>query len=76
MRRSAGSAVGPFAGHKGAAGNSCTEDLAFMCEEMGIELDALVAAAQLAGELVGHPLPGKVMKGGSAWQESNLRPSD
>ena len=27
----------PFAGHKGAAGNVCTEDLAFMCEEMGID---------------------------------------
>jgi hydroxymethylglutaryl-CoA lyase len=59
----------PFAGHKGAAGNICTEDLAFMCEEMGIEtgidLDALVAAAQLAEELVGHPLPSKLAKGGT-----------
>ena len=27
----------PFAGHKGAAGNVCTEDLVFMCQEMGIE---------------------------------------
>jgi hydroxymethylglutaryl-CoA lyase len=26
----------PFAGHRGAAGNVCTEDLVFMCEEMGI----------------------------------------
>ena len=25
-----------FAGHKGAAGNVCTEDLVFMCQEMGI----------------------------------------
>lgn len=59
----------PFAGHKGAAGNICTEDLVFMCEEMGvrtgIDLDALVAAAKLAEEFVGHPLPGKVMKGGT-----------
>jgi hydroxymethylglutaryl-CoA lyase len=59
----------PFAGHKGAAGNICTEDLAFACGEMGIEtgidLDALVEAAKLAEELVGHPLPGKVMKGGT-----------
>ena len=58
----------PFAGHKGAAGNVCTEDLVFACEEMGIEtginLDALVDAARLAEELVGHELPGKVMKGG------------
>jgi hydroxymethylglutaryl-CoA lyase len=59
----------PFAGHKGAAGNVCTEDLVFMCEEMGIEtglnLDALIECANLAEEIVGHPLPGAVMKGGS-----------
>lgn len=58
----------PFAGHKGAAGNICTEDLAFMCEEMGIEtgldLDALIDAARLAEEIVGRPLPGSVMRGG------------
>ncbi len=59
----------PFAGHKGAAGNVCTEDLVFMCDEMGIEtgidLEALLEAARLAEEVVGHPLPGSVMKGGS-----------
>ncbi|ETF04287.1 hydroxymethylglutaryl-CoA lyase [Advenella kashmirensis W13003] len=59
----------PFAGHAGAAGNICTEDLAFMCEEMGIstglDLDALVACAHLAEEIVGHPLPGKLMRGGT-----------
>jgi len=59
----------PFAGHKGAAGNVCTEDLVFMCEEMGIatglNLDALIECANLAEEIVGHPLPGAVMKGGS-----------
>ncbi len=59
----------PFAGHKGAAGNVCTEDLVFVCEEMGvktgIDLDALVEASKLAEELVRHPLPGKVMKGGT-----------
>ncbi len=58
----------PFAGHKGAAGNICTEDLAHMCEEMGVatglDLPALVRAAQLAESMLGHPLPGKVMKGG------------
>ena len=64
----------PFAGHKGAAGNVCTEDLVFACGEMGIEtgvdLDALVEAAKLTEELVGHVLPGKVMKGGtlSRWK--------
>jgi hydroxymethylglutaryl-CoA lyase len=59
----------PFAGHKGASGNVCTEDLVFMCEEMGVrtgvDLDALIEAARLAEEVVGHPLPGSVMKGGS-----------
>lgn len=59
----------PFAAHKGAAGNVCTEDLVFMCEEMGIDtgvdLDKLIAAASLAEEIVGHPLPGSVKQGGS-----------
>jgi hydroxymethylglutaryl-CoA lyase len=58
----------PFAGHKGAAGNICTEDLAYMCEEMGIatgiDLPALVRAARMAEEMLGHTVPGKVMKGG------------
>src|SRR5437016_4331041 len=59
----------PFAGHRGAAGNVCTEDFVFMCHEMGIEtgidLEALIDCAQLAEEIVAHPLPGSVMKGGS-----------
>jgi hydroxymethylglutaryl-CoA lyase len=59
----------PFAGHTGAAGNVCTEDLIFMCHEMGIEtgidLDALIECARLAEDVVGHPLPGSVMKGGT-----------
>lgn len=59
----------PFAGHKSAAGNVCTEDLVFMCEEMGIEtgidLEKLLECARLAEDIVGHPLPGSVMRGGS-----------
>ena len=59
----------PFAKLKGAAGNVCTEDLVFMCEEMGIEtgiqLDALIECAQLAEAIVGHPLPGSIMHAGS-----------
>ena len=59
----------PFAGHAGAAGNICTEDLVFMCEEMGIatgvDLEALLDCARMAEEIVGHPLPGKLMRGGS-----------
>ncbi|HTY67868.1 MAG TPA: hydroxymethylglutaryl-CoA lyase [Alphaproteobacteria bacterium] len=59
----------PFAGHAGAAGNVCTEDLVFMCQEMGIEtgidLERLIECARLAESIVGHPLPGSVMRGGS-----------
>jgi hydroxymethylglutaryl-CoA lyase len=59
----------PFAGHTGAAGNVCTEDLVFMCQEMGIktgiDLDAMIECARLAEDVVGHPLPGSVMKGGT-----------
>jgi len=59
----------PFAAHKGAAGNVCTEDLVFMLDETGIEtgidLDKLIEVAQLAEDIVGHPLPGSVKMGGS-----------
>jgi hydroxymethylglutaryl-CoA lyase len=59
----------PFADHKGASGNVCTEDLVFMCQEMGIEtgidLDALIECARLAEDIVGHPLPGSVKAGGN-----------
>jgi hydroxymethylglutaryl-CoA lyase len=59
----------PFAGHTGAAGNVCTEDLVFLCHEMGIktgiDLDAMIECARLAEDVVGHPLPGSVVKGGT-----------
>jgi hydroxymethylglutaryl-CoA lyase len=59
----------PFAATDGAAGNICTEDFAFMCEEMGIEtgldIDKLIDAARLAEEVVGRLLPGHVMRGGT-----------
>ena len=48
----------PFAAHKGAAGNVCTEDLVFMLDEMGIEtgidLDKLIEV-RAAGR--GHRRP-------------------
>jgi hydroxymethylglutaryl-CoA lyase len=48
----------------GAAGNVPTEDVVFLCHELGIEtgvnLDAYIEAALYAESLVGHPLPGKV----------------
>lgn len=59
----------PFAAHKGAAGNVCTEDLVFMLHEMGIatgvDLERLIEVARLAEDIVGHGLPGAVKDGGS-----------
>ena len=62
----------PFAALKGAAGNVCTEDIVFLCNENGIEtgidLDALIEVACLAEDIVGHPLPGSIMHAGSLTQ--------
>lgn len=59
----------PFAAHKGASGNVCTEDLVFMCDEMGIEsgidLEKLIESARLAEKIFARPLPGQIMRGGS-----------
>ena len=59
----------PFAGQQGAAGNICTEELALLCEEMGIatgiDLDALIEAGRLAERIVGHPLPSELLRAGS-----------
>ena len=52
----------------GATGNIVTEDLVHMLEDMGIatgvNLDALIACAQLAQDIVGRELPGQVMRSG------------
>ena len=59
----------PYAGFKGAAGNIATEDLVHLCHEEGIEtgvdLDQLLEVARVAEEIIGRPLPGKVMRGGA-----------
>ena len=59
----------PFAAHKGAPGNIASEELALLCEELGIEtgidLDALIEAGHLAERIVGHPLPSALLRGGS-----------
>lgn len=56
----------PFA--PGATGNICTEDLVNMLQDMdfdtGIELDKLLAAAVKVPAIVGHDVPGQVMKAG------------
>lgn len=65
----------PFAAVKGAPGNISTEDVAFLCEQMGIDtglqLEALVDCAKLAEKIVGRELPGHLSKGGVL---SNIRP--
>ena len=52
----------------GAAGNLATEDLVYMLHGMGIEtgidLEALIAAGQVAERVVGRTLPGKVHQAG------------
>ncbi|MFI0473853.1 hydroxymethylglutaryl-CoA lyase [Halomonas sp. HMF6819] len=56
----------PFA--PGATGNVCTEDLVHMFEAMGVDtgvdLDALLEVAATLPELVGHDVPGQVVKAG------------
>jgi hydroxymethylglutaryl-CoA lyase len=55
----------PFAGHRGAAGNVCSEEVVFLCRELGIEtgvdLEALIACASYAESIVGHPLPSSLL---------------
>lgn len=56
----------PFA--PGASGNVCTEDLVHMLDAMGydtgINLDALIEVARQLPVIVGHDVPGQVMKAG------------
>ena len=56
----------PFAPN--ATGNICSEDLIYLLHEMGIEtginLDQLINVAKRVETLVGHRLPGQVMRAG------------
>jgi hydroxymethylglutaryl-CoA lyase len=56
----------PFA--PGAPGNICTEDLVHMLHELGIatgvDLPALVECARQVELLLGHQVPGQVLRGG------------
>lgn len=58
----------PFA--PGATGNVCTEDLVHMFEQMGVatgvDLQALIELAATLPELVGHDVPGQVVKAGTS----------
>ncbi|MEQ9815069.1 MAG: hydroxymethylglutaryl-CoA lyase [Azospirillaceae bacterium] len=59
----------PFAGHKAAAGNVCTEEIAFLCREIGVEtgidLGKLIECSRFAEEIVGHPVPSKILRAGT-----------
>ncbi len=54
----------------GAGGNVASEDVVHMVEDMGvstgIDLERLLAAARMAGELLGRPLRGQVLIAGPA----------
>lgn len=56
----------PFA--PGASGNACTEDMVHMLQQMnydtGVDLDALLACARRLPPLLGHALPGQLIKAG------------
>jgi hydroxymethylglutaryl-CoA lyase len=56
----------PFA--PGASGNVCTEDLVHCLQAMGIEtgidLDRLLAVSRRVQDVVGHELPGQIVKAG------------
>ena len=56
----------PFA--PGATGNIATEDLVYMLRDSGIatgvDLDAAIAAARVAQRVVGHQLPGALLRAG------------
>lgn len=66
----------PFA--PGATGNVCTEDLVHMLHQMGhdtgVDLDRLIAAARGLPALVGHDVPGQVMKAGKSTDLHPLPP--
>lgn len=54
----------------GASGNICTEDLVHMFECMGIstgvDLDGLISVSETLPGLIGHAVPGQVVKAGKA----------
>jgi hydroxymethylglutaryl-CoA lyase len=58
----------PFA--PGATGNVCTEDLVHCLHEMGVEtgidLDRLVETSRRVESIVGHSLPGRIIRAGKS----------
>jgi hydroxymethylglutaryl-CoA lyase len=70
----------PYCGNGRSAGHVPTEDLVYMCQEMGIEtgldLDKLIEATVIAEEVVGHPLWGHVSKAGPRPRGKSLYPNN
>lgn len=70
----------PYCGNGRAAQLMPTEDLVHLLQESGyttgVDLDALVEAAALAEEVVGHPLYGHVSKAGPRPHGDRLFPMD
>ena len=64
----------PFA--PGATGNICTEDLVHMLEAMdydtGVNLDRLIKIARGISTIVGHEVPGQVLKAGKSTELHSL----
>ena len=64
----------PFA--PGATGNVCTEDLVHMFESMGVDtgvdLDSLLAVASTLPDLIGHDVPGQVVKAGKSTRRYSM----
>ncbi len=62
----AGVGACPFA--PGATGNICTEDLVYLLDELGVatgvDLAALIAAARLMRDAVGHDVPSHMLRAG------------
>ncbi len=60
----------------GASGNICTEDLVHMLEsssvDTGVDLDALLAIARDLPRIVGHDVPGQILKAG---KRTDLHPA-
>ena len=54
----------------GATGNICTEDLVHMLQDMGmdtgVDLDKLIACAREMPNMVGHDVPGAILRGGKS----------
>ncbi len=67
----------PFA--PGASGNVCTEDLVHMFQAMGystgVDLDALLALARTLPSIVGHDVPGQVIKAGPSTRRYARQPN-